>query len=157
MTRGAGFLTCRTTASSMDHIDDCSLVGRLATYPKTFSAGSLSQGGAIRNTAKDLRCSWPRSATTEILRSPRLPQDDTIADRQSAQERDAHVRMPHPKGPSFHGRRRMLLQSFYPVVGGDTPHEAPRDPPSFWYALTLGMCHNARIVGGYPPKPPGKM
>ena len=33
MTRGAGFPTCRTTASSIDPMDDCSRLGRLAVIP----------------------------------------------------------------------------------------------------------------------------
>ena len=40
MTRGAGFLTCRTAASSIDYIDYYSHVGRLETCPTTFSAPS---------------------------------------------------------------------------------------------------------------------
>ena len=41
-------------------------------------------------------------------------------------------------------------------VWGIPPNEAPRDSLFFWYALTLGTCHNLRIIGVYPPKPPGQ-
>ncbi len=57
-----------------------------------------------------------------------------------------------PGGRSLRGGR--LLPGGF---GGIPPHAATRDSPSFWYALILGMCHNSRIIGGYPPNPPRTM
>ena len=90
-------------ASFQPHVCNRSHVGSVDLGSRRFPESSEKQ--ALRNwsvfvprvilsAAKDLRCSWPRSATTEILRSPRLPLDDTIAGRKPTQERDAHFWMP---------------------------------------------------------------
>ena len=54
----------------------------------------LNAPSVILNEVKDLACSGPRAATMKVLRSPRLPQDDTTDGTKPAQGTGPYFREP---------------------------------------------------------------